>query len=107
MEILRPDRVRAKTEDGKMYIMRDGGDWQEYNPTWDITLHCRDKSDMESTLSDISEAFELFKKYKVGKVGHVKRAHWMKEGRICCCSRCDWNTFDLTNYCPNCGSKMG
>ena len=106
MEILRPDMVQAKREGNTFYVKRAGEDWQEYDPTFDITLHCRDKVDMDSTLDDMQEAFELLKKYRVGKVGHVKKARWMIEGRILCCSRCDWNSMEEHNYCPNCGSHM-
>lgn len=106
MEIIRPDKVQCKVENGTMYVKRDDGSWKEYNPTFDITIHCRDKVDMDATLADMQEAFELLKKYRVGQVGHVKKARWMIEGRIICCSRCDWNVIEPHNYCPNCGSHM-
>lgn len=107
MEFIKLENVKAHPdEDGMLLVQRKNGFWEEYDPTWDITIHCTSEADMNKTFADMKEGLELLKGYKTGKVGHVRRGRWMIEGRILCCSKCDWNVLEEQNYCPNCGAKM-
>lgn len=107
MEIIKPEMVKAKTTDeGLMAIQREDGKWEEYDPTWDITIHCLSKEDMDNTCNTIKEGMKLLKEYKSGKLGHVASASWIRNGRVSSCKKCSWVVQDESNYCPNCGAHM-
>ena len=63
----------------------------------------------------INEVLESISKISAADVVEVQHGHWIRregfdyENNVIlgACSKCDWGVKDFTNYCPNCGAKMG
>lgn len=68
----------------------------------------------DTTINDISIR-EWIEKIKSGEYAPVKCGHWIGDGCAdMCCSECGCTpdheqgmTPQATDYCPNCGAKMG
>lgn len=91
-------------------IMNDDGVFEEYDDTYDLTIHCTSQEEQDEVLLRLNKTVEQLPPVKL----EPKTGHWIKkrvDGRGIhhgFCSNCDYNVeqrYD-SNYCPNCGAKM-
>lgn len=47
----------------KMFVLKENGDgtWEEYDDTYDITIHCRSQAERDKVMSIIQKAASLLK----------------------------------------------
>lgn len=75
---------------------------------WYVNEYC------ESRIS-FQNLYDELKRIPAADVAPVRHGRWIRregfdyENNVIlgACSKCDWEVKDFTNYCPNCGARMG
>ena len=98
--------MKAGPEGNLLLIQNDQGVWEEYDPTWDLTIHCASEIEMKACDKAIEKGLEYYREYKAGNLIKPIHASWIGKNNVYMCSHCDWVESMVTNYCRNCGARM-
>lgn len=57
----------------KMFVLKENGDgtWEEYDDTYDITIHCRSQTEHDKVMSIIQKAASILKEKQKTRKGLI------------------------------------
>lgn len=91
-------------------IMNDDGVFEEYDETYDLTIHCTSQEEQDEVLLRLNKTVEQLPPVTPAeKVGKIVEGGYDCEHFVCseCGQDFGWFSKPNHNYCPNCGAKMG